>query len=448
MALPLSFVYRLLFMLELYAAEYLFIFRLKRKKYFYLRGLLCALFGLLIAAVIPISYNAVISSLTFLFLFAITVCLLWFCLDEPWINLIFCGVAGYTLQHFSYGIANFLMTCVSWGRSPLPDMYGDADLNFSTFDLWTVLMILLYLLAYFVSYWLLFLRFGNRIKKGQPLLIKRRSVFVFVAVGFVVDIILNSIVIYYGGEQSVLNSILNTVYESLCCFFLLTVQFNLIRERKLESELEFVQHLLREKERQYELTKESVNLINLKCHDLKHQIREIGAGKRLPDETVREIENVISVYDANVRTGNEVLDIILTEKSLKCAHNQIKLSCIADGKQLDFLADADAYSLFGNALDNAIEAVMKLKDEEKRVIGVVVRNVGDLVSINVNNYYDGELDFSAEGLPKTTKGDRDFHGFGVKSIWFITEKYGGSMSIAAHGNTFNLNILFPAGTKK
>ena len=92
--MSLLFLYRLLFMLELYAAEYLFIFRLKRRKYFRLRFLSCALFCFIIAAVFPLSYNAIFSSLTFLLLFALTVVLLKFCLDEPWLNIIFCGIAA------------------------------------------------------------------------------------------------------------------------------------------------------------------------------------------------------------------------------------------------------------------------------------------------------------------------------------------------------------------
>lgn len=78
-----------------------------------------------------------------------------------------------------------------------------------------------------------------------------------------------------------------------------------------------------------------------------------------------EIEKSVSLYDANVKTGNTVLDTILTEKSLLCYKKGIILSCVADGENIAFMEDADVYSLFGNALDNAIEAVLKLEEQRK-----------------------------------------------------------------------------------
>ena len=121
---------------------------------------------------------------------------------------------------------------------------------------------------------------------------------------------------------------------------------------------------------------------------------------------------------------------------------------MADGKRLDFMKGSDVYSLFGNALDNAIEAVVKLKDKSQRVIGLKVCAVGDMTSINVKNFYDGKIEFNKEGIPDSTKLDKSFHGFGLKSIAMIVEKYGGSLSIVAHDDIFNLNILLPGQTSK
>ena len=197
---------------------------------------------------------------------------------------------------------------------------------------------------------------------------------------------------------------------------------------------------MREKERQYNLSKENIELINLKCHDLRHQIRQIGKDKGLSLGTVGEIESAISIYDAEVRTDNEVLDIILTEKSLRCALDGIALTCVADGHSLDFMEDTDIYSLFGNALDNAIEAVSRL-EKERRNVGVVVRSINNLVSVNVRNSYDGEITLDADGLPLTTKSDKNFHGIGVKSIRQIAEKYNGTCSVSLNNGVFNLNVL-------
>ena len=179
---------------------------------------------------------------------------------------------------------------------------------------------------------------------------------------------------------------------------------------------------------------------------MRHQIRTIGESKKIDKAVVDEIEKSVSLYDANVKTGNTVLDTILTEKSLLCYKKGIILSCVADGENIAFMEDADVYSLFGNALDNAIEAVLKLEEREKRVIGVVVYKKAGLITMNVNNAYSGKITLK-DGLPVTTKGDSFYHGFGMKSIKMIVNKYGGEMNVSLDGSVFSLSIIIPAYDK-
>ena len=65
-----------------------------------------------------------------------------------------------------------------------------------------------------------------------------------------------------------------------------------------------------------------------------------------------------------------------------------------------------------------------------------------MVLIHVDNEYVGEIRMEG-GLPQSTKGDPLNHGFGMRSMSLIAEKYGGTLSTAAEGNIFNLNILIP-----
>ena len=176
----------------------------------------------------------------------------------------------------------------------------------------------------------------------------------------------------------------------------------------------------------------------MKCHDLKHFIRNKNF------ESVEEIEKMIQIYDSNLHTGNDAIDVVLMEKLLKCNNNGIKLSCIIDGKSLLFMSENDIYSLFGNLIDNAIEAVEKL-EKNKRVISLKVRSVRNFVSINIHNYYSHNIVYE-NGLPVTTKNEKNYHGFGMKSIEYICYKYNGSLSINSDKNVFNVNIIF--STKK
>ena len=116
---------------------------------------------------------------------------------------------------------------------------------------------------------------------------------------------------------------------------------------------------------------------------------------------------------------------------------------MADGNALAFMTDADICALFGNALDNAIEAVMRLP-EDRRVVSLTTKQSGKLFSVSLRNFYDGEVRL-VNGLPVTTKSDSGYHGFGVKSIKEIAERYGGDVSVVAEDGVFTLNVLFTLG---
>ena len=155
-----------------------------------------------------------------------------------------------------------------------------------------------------------------------------------------------------------------------------------------------------------------------------------------------EIERSIQIYDSTLETGSRVLDTVLTEKSLYCGAHQITMTCMADGRRLSFLDDVDVYTIFGNALDNAIESVEKVQDLEKRLIHLSVARQKAFVHIRLENTYAGELKFEGD-LPVTTKSDSRNHGYGLKSIRQTAKKYGGSVTITTRGEWFELRILIP-----
>lgn len=439
--MPISLLYRYLVVFEIFVAEYLFIQKLRKRKLFWLRLFGAFAADILLASVLPLIYNEFYMSFVFVLLFAATVPALKFCYEESFINIFFCAIAGYTVQHFSYGVANLMLTLIEQGSNALGGLYFDGRLDFSKIEWQTVICALIYVIAYFISYTTLYYIFGRKIKRGENLRISNKSILALVSAGLIIDICLYAISVYHIADSNMIIRILIIVYEEFCCFFLLYVQFGLVKTSELENELSLAYELLREKERQYNLSKDNIELINVKCHDMRHQIRTIGKTQGLSSAAVKEIENAISVYDAEVRTGNDVLDIILTEKSLKCTHENIELTCVADGNALAFMEETDIYSLFGNALDNAIEAASAL-EIGKRLIGVIVRINGDMVSVNVYNTYTGTVRLDADGMPVTAK-NKDYHGIGMQSIRRTAEKYGGSANVTVDGETFNLFVLMP-----
>ncbi len=224
---------------------------------------------------------------------------------------------------------------------------------------------------------------------------------------------------------------------------LLYLEGEMFKKSNIRQELE-VMNLLYQKEReQYYLTKENIELINQKCHDLKHQLRALRKGdKEELDKYLKEIENSVEIYEAIVKTGNEVFDTILTEKSLHCRAKQIQVSCVADGSQMDFMDTIDLYALLGNAMDNAIEAVEQFEEPEKRQIDVMIYRQQQFLVIHIMNPLPQTLTYS-EGLPVTTKEDKKLHGYGMRSMKMIVRKYEGFLSASEEDGCFSLKMLIP-----
>ena len=211
-----------------------------------------------------------------------------------------------------------------------------------------------------------------------------------------------------------------------------------------QRELDMAKQMELQREEQYRISKENIALINQKCHDLKHQIAALRTLRDQSefDRQITEMENAVMIYDSAVKTGNSALDVVLTEKSLFCEAHGVNMTCLIDGNGLGFVEIVDLYSMFGNALDNAIESVMKEKDRTKRVIQVAGYREKGFFLIRVRNYCETPPAL-IDGLPATTKENNGFHGFGIKSIRSTAEKYGGEISIETGDHSFTLQILLP-----
>lgn len=224
---------------------------------------------------------------------------------------------------------------------------------------------------------------------------------------------------------------------------ILYLQSELFKKGEMRKEMEMLNFLWKKEQEQYRISKENIALINQKCHDLKHQIyalRNVDEAQR--KQYLDEIAESVQIYEAIVQTGNEVLDTILTEKSLYCKERGITVSCVADGSQMGFINTVDLYAILGNAIDNAIEAVEKFRQQEMRQIDVQIYRKEQFLVINVINPLQESLVYE-DGLPVTTKGNRQFHGFGLKSIKYIVKKFDGIINISDDAGCFLLTILIP-----
>lgn len=217
-----------------------------------------------------------------------------------------------------------------------------------------------------------------------------------------------------------------------------------LSELHARREVDALQNVLHAQYTQYQQSQESIELINRKYHDLKHQIAVLRseADTEKKNAYLDRMEEEIKAYEAQNKTGNQVLDTVLTSKSLYCQQHDISMTCVVDGTLVNFMDEMDLCTLFGNALDNAIESVEKVQDLEKRLIHLSVARQKGFVHIRLENTYVGDLKFEGD-LPVTTKADSRNHGYGLKSIRQTAKKYGGSATVAAKGEWFELRVLLP-----
>ncbi|MDO4623260.1 MAG: GHKL domain-containing protein [Eubacteriales bacterium] len=213
-------------------------------------------------------------------------------------------------------------------------------------------------------------------------------------------------------------------------------------EADRREEVNAIRNVLHTQYMQFRQSQDNIELINEKYHDLKHQLQLLRMNSINYHEQIDEIEKEIRIYESDYHTGSSVLDTILTSKGQLCLKYDIRMYVVADGSLLDKVSVVDLAAVFGNALDNAIEHELQIPEKEKRLIRVNVSRRNEMVCILIENYFQGTLLTEGTELV-TTKADKQYHGYGIKSIRHTVQKYGGFMTAAVEDNWFRLKILLP-----
>jgi len=439
----LSVFEELRFIIELVVAEQLFVWAFAERKRRFWPVFISGLIGLILIAIsypylqsYVSSYNdvmltRVVSISWYIFLVILTLIHIKLHYVISWSDVLFMGIAGYSVQHIEYVVVNEIIALGLW--QDLPN------------HLFLYIMICIVTTA--IWYYFIVKVFASKLKacNGQLYEDNIRNILFFL---MMLIVLLNTAFL---GQYLFINGLNNydninyfgATYDLFSSGLVLIVQYSIFRISNLNREKEIVKQLLYERQKQYKLSKENIDMINHKCHDLKHQIQALRkANSEDLEEYISDVEESIMIYDNVLKTENEVLNTILSEKSLYCEKHHIKLSCIIDANQLDFMGTQDIYVLLGNALDNAIESVIQNKDKDKRVISFTISANESFLSIQTNNFVEGNIKFE-DGLPVTTKKNKAYHGYGMKSMKHLAEKYDGSMYTSQENEIFMLQIMIP-----
>lgn len=406
----------------------------KKRKHYTGRFLavLCLIAAGTLAGARYLTFTRSVTILVYIALYLFLVLMIWAVCRISFTESIYCAACAYLTQHLFYSA----MTALAEFRA-----YDSGHLE--TGVLLKCLYYYLPLLLICVPLYFLFIKQlvkdgRYRIESGQSL-----ALMIITLLSTIVLSHFSTVFVQKTEGGGALFGICR-VYAMLCCIVILWAQYNKSKELALQEQMMAERELRRQQMSQFESYQENLELINYKCHDLKQQVAALRSiGGKVPEEVLSKVEESVMIYDAYVKTGNEVLDTILTEKNLWCEKNGITMACMVDGKSLEFMETVDIFAIFGNALANAVESVSRIGEPDKRMISVLSFVRMDVVFIQFENYYESEIIRYGE-LPESTKDRDGSHGYGLKSIRYSVQKYGGCMTIDTQDHIFKLQISVPA----
>ena len=215
---------------------------------------------------------------------------------------------------------------------------------------------------------------------------------------------------------------------------LLYFQTELFKKSALQKEMDALNLLYERQRQQYQVARQNVQIINKRCHELRVQIAALHklAPGAVPPQQLEEAEHAARLYDAGANTGNEVLDVVLTEKSLLCESRGIQLNAVANGSSLGFFEAGDLYALFANALDHAVESAVQTPRPERRVIDLLVCVRQGFVVVNIISPL----------RPPEKQANRSAQ-YELKVVKRIVQKYKGTLTLEEQGEFFAEKIIFP-----
>lgn len=358
-------------------------------------------------------------------MYVAAVMLIWFCYRCTFIETLYVSTVGAIIQHLMFSLTEIILLV---SRLCSREIHIDATA-------YAIVNTVFYAISYAVILFLF-----NRYLKVSVLTINKARLIIPIILLPTSTTLMNMLIEM--SPQQPQQMLYYRLYSTMVCVSMFCIMLGVFETGKIQHEMEIIKQVNARQREQYEMKKDLIDLVNVRYHDLKKQLNAgVNLHQYYSPEELQQIENDLIPYDFLAHTGNEILDVILTDKGLTCNREQIKLTYLIDGERLDFIHSTDMYAIFGNLLDNAIESVMHLNNPEMRVISMKMTTVGDMIYIHTFNYCDSKSLVFVDGLPQTTKQDPANHGYGMKSIRMSVEKYGGEMLVSAEDNIFNVNIM-------
>ena len=179
-------------------------------------------------------------------------------------------------------------------------------------------------------------------------------------------------------------------------------------------------------------------------HDMKNHVIALSALSRNKewekmDDYLKSMES-IALDAGGDMTGNKVVDALLFQKRKQSEEENVKWECDVQVPKGCCINEFDLCVLFGNILDNALEACVRMQRGEYRFINIQARTVKKCFLIEVKNSMDMTEKY-AEGF--TNKGNPQEHGIGLLNVSDVVNKYNGAVNTEAENGIFVISVLMP-----
>lgn len=422
----------IVFVGELLLATSVYVFKLRKRNHFWLWLVLClsCFIGFAYSwSLIPYinSVTSIIFSILFFFIaFFGLIGSLMACFKVNIQAAMFLGTAGYAMQHFTYKLIQIVISSIEKG---IPSF---VDNNYGIYGIYASFVI--------ISLPIFYNMFGKKIHKNETLIIEDSRLLIISIILIICTVILNLIYESFVKVSNLTLFIVGCLFDMVCCFLTLFIEFEMLKSKEISEAYVQMKTIWESEKKQLEISKENMDYMKILAHDLKHELNE--STLLISKDKVDELNRRIAAFGNSIKTGNDILDLVIAERTLIVQKENINLSIIADGSVLSNMKQSDCYSLFMNIMDNAIDAVKELP-KDQREISLAVRESMGMILIHEVNPFKGTLNFK-DGLPQTTKGDSMYHGLGTKSIKGIVDSYSGDCEISIKDNNiYVLNILLP-----
>ena len=342
------------YMLRCLLAVFLFSWKLPKHRQYWPRVATWSVFCLTCAIFLPIlSTETFFITTLFLLEFLLAMCSIKICCKAEWSVVFYIAAAALSAEHIA-SMADSLVAMI-W-----PEV-----LSFGAVHRITVPILLNWAFFAVIVYWIIYCRMFQEKDIAMEHSLSWQVTLMLLFVSLAVNLYMNMIYTTLVQDMGVWASIFEYGLNLLVSVFLLLVQVGMMRRSQTEMRLQTVSILWEQAKEQYQISKENIEAINIKCHDLKHQL--LAVKDKTDDAEYKSIMEMIDSYGAEIKTNNEVLDVVFQEKNFQCRKLGIQFTCIIDGPALNFMETTDLYVLFGNLIDNCIEAVSQLPEGETKI---------------------------------------------------------------------------------